>query len=240
MKIEVVYKGCGEELQNFIFEYCETTTLADLLNELGLNPLDVYTDKENHLCHYTLGENVYLAVKYIVKDGIVKWIVPVEQCTIEEYLNQFNLTSIIWYKPDGVGACGIESFWNFLIAVINGAYTRIDFIVTMVDFFKLGKSVTSYINKKFLHIPGGTFPPVDNEYVNQFICEKKIWSIDEFMYQFDLDDKEFARFLLYINGYIYDELTNLYFFSNELHMRNKRKYNEALQEYSNSLNRTLG
>ena len=57
---------------------------------------------------------------------------------------------------------------------------------------------------------------------------------------FDLDDKEFARFLLYINGYIYDELTNLYFFSNELHTRNKRKYNEALQEYSNSLNRTLG
>lgn len=31
------------------------------------------------------------------------------------------------------------------------------------------------------------------------------------MYEFDLDDKEFARFLLYINGYIYDELTNLYF-----------------------------
>ena len=240
MKIEVVYKGCGEELQNFIFEYCETTTLADLLNELELNPLDVYMDKENHLCHYTLGENVYLAVKYIVEDGIVKWIVPVEQCTIEEYLNQFNLTSIIWYKPDGVGACGIESFWNFLIAVINGAYTRIDFIVTMVDFFKLGKSVTSYINTKFLHIPYAVFPPVYNEYVNQFICEKKVWSIDEFMYEFDLDDKEFARFLLYINGYIYDELTNLYFFSNELHMRNKRKYNEALQEYSNSLNRTLG
>ena len=127
-----------------------------------------------------------------------------------------------------------------MIAVINGAYTRIDFIVTMVDFFKLGKSVTSYINNKFLHIPDAVFPPVDNEYVNQFICEKKVWSIDEFMYEFDLDDKEFARFLLYINGYIYDELTNLYFFSNELHMRNKRKYNEALQEYSNSLNRTLG
>ena len=46
MKIEVVYKGCGEELQNFIFEYCETTTLADLLNELELNPLDVYMDKD--------------------------------------------------------------------------------------------------------------------------------------------------------------------------------------------------
>lgn len=235
MKIEVVYKGCGEELQNFIFEYCETTTLANLLNELELNPLDVYMDKENHLCHYTRGENVYLAVKYIVKDGIVKWIVPVEQCTIEEHLNQFNLTSIIWYRPGG-----IESFWNFLIAVINGVYTKIDFIVTMVDFFNLGKSVTSYINNKFLHIPDGVIPPVDNEYVNQFICEKKVWSIDEFMYQFALDDKEFARFLLYINGYIYDELTNLYFFSNELHMRNKRKYNEVLQEYSNSLNRTLG
>lgn len=39
MKIEVVYKDCEEELQNFIFEYGETTTLADLLNELGLNPL---------------------------------------------------------------------------------------------------------------------------------------------------------------------------------------------------------
>ena len=231
MKIEILYKYCEEELQNFIFEYGETTTLADLLNELGLNPLDCI-DKENNLCHYTRGENVYLAVKYIIKDGIVKWIVPVEQCTIEEYLNQFNLTSIIWYRPGGIGACGIESFWNFLISVINGVYTKIDFIVTMAEFFKLGKSVTSYIN--------GTFPPVDNEYVNQFICEKKIWSIDEFMYQFDLDDKEFARFLLYINGYIYDELTNLYFFSNELHMRNKRKYNEALQEYSNSLNRTLG
>lgn len=152
----------------------------------------------------------------------------------------FNLTSIIWYRPGGIGACGIESFWNFLISVINGVYTKIDFIVTMAEFFKLGKSVTSYINNKFLHIPDGTFPPVDNEYVNQFICEKKIWSIDEFMYQFDLDDKEFARFLLYINGYIYDELTNLYFFSNELHTPNKRKYNEALQEYSNSLNRTLG
>ena len=136
MKIEVVYKGCGEELQNFIFEYCETTTLADLLNELGLNHSDILTDKENHLCHYTLGENVYLAVKYIVEDGIVKWIVPVEQCTIEEYLNQFNLTSIIWYRPGGIGACGIESFWNFLIAVINGVYTKIDFIVTMVEFFK--------------------------------------------------------------------------------------------------------
>lgn len=37
MKIEVVYKGCEEELQNFIFEYGATTTLADLLNELGLN-----------------------------------------------------------------------------------------------------------------------------------------------------------------------------------------------------------
>lgn len=240
MKIEVAYKVCGEELQNFIFEYGETTTLADLLNELGLNHSDILTDKENHLCHYTLGENVYLAVKYIVEDGIVKWIVPVEQCTIEEYLNQFNLPSIIWYRPGGIGAFGIESFWNFLIAVINGVYTKIDFIVTMVEFFKLGKSVTSYISKKFLHIPDGVFLPVDNEYVNQFICEKKIWSIDEFMYQFDLDDKEFARFLLYINGYIYDELTNLYFFSNELHMRNKRKYNEALQEYSNSLNRTLG
>ena len=36
MKIEVVYKCCGEELQNFIFEYGETTTLADLLNELGI------------------------------------------------------------------------------------------------------------------------------------------------------------------------------------------------------------
>ena len=237
MKIEVVYKYCEEELQNFIFEYCETTTLADLLNELELNPLDVYMDKENHLCHYTRGEKFDLAVKYIVKDGIVKWVVPAEQCTIEEYLNQFNLTSIIWYKPGDIGACGIESFWNFLIAVINGAYTQIDFIVTMVEFFKLGKSVTSYINNKFLHIPDGVIPP---EYVNQFICEKKVWSIDEFMYQFDLDDKEFARFLLYINGYIYDELTNLYFFSNELHMRNKRKYNEALQEYSNSLNRTLG
>ena len=212
MKIEVVYKGCGEELQNFIFEYGETTTLADLLNELGLNPLDC-VDKENNLCHYPRGENVYLAVKYIVKDGIVKWIVPVEQCTIEEYLNQFNLTSIIWYKSDENGAGEIESFWNFLIAVINGVYSKIDFIVTMVEFFKLGKSVTSYINNKFLHIPDGVFPPVDNEYVNQFICEKKIWSIDEFMYQFDLDDKEFARFLLYINGYIYDELTNLYFFS---------------------------
>ena len=115
-----------------------------------------------------------------------------------------------------------------------------DFIVTMVDSFNLGKSVISYISKKFLHIPDGVFPPVDNEYVNQFICEKKVWSIDVFMYEFDLDDKEFARFLLYINGYIYDELTNLYFFSNELHMRNKRKYNEALQEYSNSLNGTLG
>ena len=239
VKIEVVYKGCGEELQNFIFEYCETTTLADLLNELGLNPLDCI-DKENNLCHYTRGENVYLAVKYIIKDGIVKWIVPVEQCTIEEYLNQFNLTSIIWYRPDGIGACGIESFWSFLITVINGAYTTMDFIVTMVDSFNLGKSVISYISKKFLHIPDGVFPPVDNEYVNQFICEKKVWSIDVFMYEFDLDDKEFARFLLYINGYIYDELTNLYFFSNELHMRNKRKYNEALQEYSNSLNRTLG
>lgn len=154
-------------------------------------------DKENHLCHYTRGENVYLAVKYIVEEGVVKWIVPVEQCTIEEYLNQFNLTSIIWYRPGGIGACGIESFWNFLISVINGVYTKIDFIVTMAEFFKLGKSVTSYINNKFLHIPDGTFPPVDNEYVNQFICEKKIWSIDEFMYQFDLDDKEFARFLLY-------------------------------------------
>lgn len=186
MKIEVTYKVCEEELQNFIFEYCETTTLADLLNELELNPLDVYMDKENHLCHYTLGENVYLAVKYIVEDGIVKWIVPVEQCTIEEYLNQFNLTSIIWYKSDENGACEIESFWNFLIAVINGVYTKIDFIVTMVDFFNLGKSVTSYINKKFLHIPDRVFPPVDNKYVNQFICEKKIWSIDEFMYQFDL------------------------------------------------------
>ena len=240
MKIEVVYKGCGEELQNFIFEYCETTTLADLLNELGLNHSDILTDKENHLCHYTRGEKFDLAVKYLVKDGIVKWVVPAEQCTIEEYLNQFNLTSIIWYKPGDIGACGIESFWNFLIAVINGAYTRIDFIVTMVDFFKLGKSVTSYINNKFLHIPDAVIPPVDNEYVNQFICEKKIWSIDEFMYEFDLDDKEFARFLLYINGYIYDELTNLYFFSNELHIRNKGKYNEALQEYSNSLNRTLG
>lgn len=208
MKIEVVYKGCEEELQNFIFEYGATTTLADLLNELGLNHSDILTDKENHLCHYTLGENVYLAVKYIVEDGIVKWIVPVEQCTIEEYLNQFNLTSIIWYRPGGIGAFGIESFWNFLIAVINGVYTKIDFIVTMVEFFKLGKSVTSYINNKFLHIPDGTFPPVDNEYVNQFICEKKVWSIDEFMYEFDLDDREFARFLLYINGYIYDELTN--------------------------------
>lgn len=212
MKIEVVYKGCEEELQNFIFEYGATTTLADLLNELGLNHSDILTDKENHLCHYTLGENVYLAVKYIVEDGIVKWIVPVEQCTIEEYLNQFNLTSIIWYRPGGIGAFGIESFWNFLIAVINGVYTKIDFIVTMVEFFKLGKSVTSYINNKFLHIPDGTFPPVDNEYVNQFICEKKVWSIDEFMYEFDLDDREFARFLLYINGYIYDELTNLIFF----------------------------
>ncbi len=90
MKIEVAYKVCGEELQNFIFEYGETTTLADLLNELGLNHSDILTDKENHLCHYTRGENVYLAVKYIVEDGIVKWIVPVEQCTIEEYLNQFN------------------------------------------------------------------------------------------------------------------------------------------------------
>ena len=190
MKIEVVYKGCGEELQNFIFEYCETTTLADLLNELELNPLDVYMDKENHLCHYTRGEKFDLAVKYIVKDGIVKWVVPAEQCTIEEYLNQFNLTSIIWYKPGDIGACGIESFWNFLIAVINGVYTKIDFIVTMVEFFKLGKSVTSYINNKFLHIPDAVFPPVDNEYVNQFICEKKIWSIDEFMYQFDLDDKD--------------------------------------------------
>ena len=30
------------------------------------------------------------------------------------------------------------------------------------------------------------------------------------------------------------------FLGNELHMRNKCKYNEALQEYSNSLNRTLG
>ena len=156
------------------------------------------------------------------------------------YLLSLNLTSIIWYRPGGIGAFGIENFWNFLIAVINGVYTKIDFIVTMVEFFKLGKSVTSYISKKFLHIPDGVFPPVDNEYVNQFICEKKVWSIDEFMYEFDLDDKEFARFLLYINGYIYDELTNLYFFSNELHMRNKRKYNEALQEYSNSLNRTLG
>lgn len=134
MKIEVAYKVCGEELQNFIFEYGETTTLADLLNELGLNHSDILTDKENHLCHYTLGENVYLAVKYIVEDGIVKWIVPVEQCTIEEYLNQFNLTSIIWYRPGGIGAFGIESFWNFLIAVINGAYTQIDFIVTMVEF----------------------------------------------------------------------------------------------------------
>lgn len=173
MKIEVVYKGCGEELQNFIFEYCETTTLADLLNELELNPLDVYMDKENHLCHYTRGENVYLAVKYIVKDGIVKWIVPVEQCTIEEYLNQFNLTSIIWYKPDGVGACGIESFWNLLIAVINGVYITMDFIVTMVEFFKLGKSVTSYINNKFLHIPDGVIPPVDNEYVNSLFVKRR-------------------------------------------------------------------
>lgn len=194
MKIEVVYKYCEEELQNFIFEYCETTTLADLLNELELNPLDVYMDKENHLCHYTRGEKFDLAVKYIVKDGIVKWVVPAEQCTIEEYLNQFNLTSIIWYKPGDIGACGIESFWNFLIAVINGAYTQIDFIVTMVEFFKLGKSVTSYINNKFLHIPDGVIPPVDNEYVNQFICEKKVWSIDEFMYQFDLDEKNLLDF----------------------------------------------
>lgn len=52
--------------------------------------------------------------------------------------------------------------------------------------------------------------------------------------------KNLLDFYFIINGYIYDELTNLYFFSNELHMRNKRKYNEALQEYSNSLNRSLG
>ena len=240
MKVEVVYKVCEEELQNYIFEYDKNTTLADLLNKLELNPMDVYMDEGEHLCHYTQGENVCLAVKYIVKDGIVKWIEPVEQCTIEEYLNQFNLTSIIWYKPDGIGACGIESFWDFLISVINGAYIAADFIVTMVEVFKLGKSAISYIKNKFLHIPDGVFPPVDNEYVNQFICEKKIWSIDEFMYEFDLDDKKFAKFLLYINGYIYDEITNLCFFSNELYVRNKRKYNEELQEYLNSLNRMLG
>lgn len=62
MKIEILYKYCEEELQNFIFEYGETTTLADLLNELGLNPLDCI-DKENNLCHYTRGENVMLAYK---------------------------------------------------------------------------------------------------------------------------------------------------------------------------------
>lgn len=38
---------------------------------------------------------------------------------------------------------------EFLITVINGAYTTMDFIVTMVDSFNLGKSVISYISKNF-------------------------------------------------------------------------------------------
>lgn len=96
------------------FEYDENTKFIDLIN---------YIHNEYKIDGALINKNIdglndSFIVKYILKDGVVKWCVPLEDCTLDDYITTYSVNGYIQLlNVDGLGG-DILDFFTLISTIV--------------------------------------------------------------------------------------------------------------------------
>lgn len=222
--------------KEFSFEYDDNTKFIDLINYI-YNKYKI----DGALINGNIdGLNGEFIVKYILKDGVVKWCVPLEDCTLDDYITTYSANDCIQLlKVDGIGGDTLD-FLTLISTIVDAFKPLVEFTDTLGAIFLIGSFLKwIYGTKLFLKIRLKLFAKhfkeqngyyIPDSYIEYFVKSRKYWDLDGFMKICQVKDKEIAVLLLYNFGYY--QHGNLYKYDSKLEEANLEIFNETLNKNS--------
>lgn len=223
--VKVIYKNHKISTGNLYpvkveyFHYNSESTFKELF--ISLNIDNAILDEKGTF--YSLNGNIL--IKYIVHDGRVDWLVPVKDCTIEDYLNTYNLKEIVLFVANGIGGISFpEIDWQALLEVLEQGKSFFGFILNIYEI----KNICQELKEKYIKYKRGLVPLY---IVEDFIKSKDYWALSEVKMRLNLELDESVKVLLELAGYLYDEKTDLYYFNKTLSQKNHKKFKDFVNKY---------
>lgn len=223
--VKVIYKNHKISTGNLYpvkveyFHYNSESTFKELF--ISLNIDNAILDEKRTF--YPLNGNIL--VKYIIHDGRVDWLVPVKECTIEDYLNTYNLKEIVLFVANGIGGISLpEIDWQVLLEILEQGKTFLECILSIFEI----KNICQELKEKYIRYKRGLVPLY---IVEDFIKSKDCWSLSELKMRLTLELDESVKVLLELAGYLYDEKTDLYYFNKTLSQKNHKEFEAFVNKY---------
>lgn len=187
---------------NDSFKYSKDTMLSELLNH--------YAGEDYPVCN----EHIRLdrCLHYLIRDNHVVWHVPVNECTIYEYLNCYGDKTITLEMPTNIGGVVEAIVWIFKILDIA---ETLDWLVG-----KLKKTSLGQLFKPFQSKNGNYIEQID---LKHFVISRSQWRMSEFMNIIGCYDKKIAEGLLSYFGFEKVE-QDLYVLNNDKMIMNQEKF----------------
>ena len=216
--IKVIVKD-HNNIYEKLYSYDTDNTFKDLFELFDID--GCYLDGQGSI----FPKNGTSVLKYVIHNGRVEWIIPLEECTIEDYLKTYNLEEIRLYKPSEIGGVSLpEVEWNSILEALKQGKDFLEIILTLWELKKLIKE----FKEKFVNYKRGCVPI---DFIDSFIKKRQCWSKSELKMRLQLEEDKSAEVLLHSAGYIYDKETNLYYYNEVLSQKNKDNFIKCVNEY---------
>ena len=223
--VKVIYKsqrkstGKYYPAKIFYFSYNSETLFKELFIYVK-ESLDFY-DRSNFAVEPT-GNTI---LNYIIHDEKIEWLVPIEECIIEDYLETYKLNEIVLFTSRDIGGLSFpEVDW---ICICNMLVSIGQVLSLAIDVYE-AKRICSEFCQKFINYKRGKIPA---NIVEDLIKSRDFWAFSDIKMRLNLEIDNSVIVLLYLAGYLYDEKTNLYYFNKTLSQKNQKEFIKAVNEY---------
>ena len=211
------------------FDLNKNLTIQDVLD--SLNETGLMRDDQSIIVPVRINDSSESEkrIKYVIHDKKIFWNLRFEECLLKDYVDTYSLNEINFFVLPGGEVGGLDFSQIEWEVVIEQLKIGSELIVQFGGILETGKmlflsvkalnNARKYIKNKFL----GKRGIVPQGIVIESILKRDVWSLDEFIFQYGLEENEdFAKFVLEVLGYVYSSEKNLYFF-NQTSAKNNRK-----------------
>lgn len=217
----------------FVFRYEKDETLADMIDNIGVNRSLITTDSIHSLkrCKDENGK-LEICLKYAQIDEKNLWFVPIETLKIDDYklTNETSKINIMLSMCMG----GTPSFPEFdWLAIIDYLINSAQYVVEIITLFFIPKNIEDlkkWIIEKIIKHKYEC--PQLNDVIIRMRGKNKSWSLSEFKYANSIDYDEVARFFLDICGFLYSDIHERYYYSKEYADKRQNDISAIIKKFS--------
>lgn len=151
-------------------------------------------------------------IRYIISNNLIKWYVSFDECKVEDFVNTYGST-INLRQAGGLGAI-INP-----VEIAKYIYEVVTVIINVYEVGKIGKETIDKLSnwaKKFFDLKT-TYLRIED--LEKLVRERNLNTADKLQIYLNIDN-DCAKVLMHFLGYLYDQNTRKYYYSQELRDEN--------------------